>query len=86
MFRLTVAGHDRRLPAAIVWDVADPGRGTSSNAKVAGTVTRDGDSWVAYLRLEDPPGLSPITTVGRYPTVEAAQIATDEVWTARGPS
>jgi hypothetical protein len=30
--------------------------------------------------LEDPPGLSSITTVGRYPTVEEAQVATDEVW------
>jgi hypothetical protein len=38
--------------------------------------------WVAYLRLEDPPGLSPITTVGRFDTIEAAQ-ATDEVWAAR---
>jgi hypothetical protein len=25
---------------------------------------------LAYVRLEDPPGLSPITTVGRYATVE----------------
>jgi hypothetical protein len=39
--------------------------------------------WVAYLRLEDPPGLSPITTVGRFDTIEAAQVATDEVWAAR---
>jgi hypothetical protein len=39
--------------------------------------------WVAYVRLEDPPGLSPITTIGRYATVEAAQLATDEVWAAR---
>jgi hypothetical protein len=39
--------------------------------------------WVAYVRLEDPPGLSPITTVGRYDTVEAAQVATDEAWAAR---
>jgi hypothetical protein len=39
--------------------------------------------WVAYVRLEDPPGLSPITTVGRFGTVEAAQVATDEVWAAR---
>jgi hypothetical protein len=38
---------------------------------------------VAYLRLEDPPGLSPITTVGRYDTVEAVQLATDEMWAAR---
>jgi hypothetical protein len=39
--------------------------------------------WVAYLRLEDPPGLSPITTVGRFDTVEAAQLAADEVRAAR---
>jgi hypothetical protein len=38
---------------------------------------------VPYVRLEDPPGLSPITTVGRYDTVEAAQVATNEVWAAR---
>lgn len=28
--------------------------------------------WVAYLRLEDPPGMSPIATVGRFDTVEEA--------------
>jgi hypothetical protein len=39
--------------------------------------------WVAYVWLEDPPGLSPITTVGRYTTVEEAQVATDEVWASR---
>jgi hypothetical protein len=39
--------------------------------------------WVAYQRLEDPPGLSPITTVGRYSTLEAAQVATNQVWAAR---
>jgi hypothetical protein len=38
---------------------------------------------VAYVRLADPSGLSPITTVGRYATVEAAQLVTDEVWAAR---
>jgi hypothetical protein len=53
------------------------------NSKIRGTVTVDGEAWVAYLRLEDPPGLSPITTVGRYPAVEEAQVATDEVWAAR---
>jgi hypothetical protein len=57
-----------------------PGRGIS---KIRGTVTRDGDGWLAYLRLQDPPGLSPITTVGRLNTVEAAQVATDEVWAAK---
>ena len=43
----------------------------------------DSEGWVAYLRLGDPPGLSPITTVGRFATVEAAQVATDEVWASR---
>jgi hypothetical protein len=33
--------------------------------------------WLAYVRLEDPPGLSPITTVGRFATVDEAQIAAD---------
>ena len=36
--------------------------------------------WLAYVRLEDPPGPSPITTVGCYDTVEEAQVATDEMW------
>jgi hypothetical protein len=36
--------------------------------------------WVAYVRLENPPGLSPMTTVGSYDTVETAQVATNEVW------
>jgi hypothetical protein len=30
-----------------------------------------------------PAGLSPITTVGRFTTVDEAQVATDEVWAAR---
>ena len=38
---------------------------------------------VAYVRLEDPPGLSPITTIGCYATVEAAHVATDRVWASR---
>jgi hypothetical protein len=46
-------------------------------------MTADGQRWLAYLRLEDPPGLSPITTIGRFDTVEAAQLATDEAWAAR---
>jgi hypothetical protein len=33
--------------------------------------------------LEDPPGLSPITTIGRFASVEEAQVATDEVWAVR---
>jgi hypothetical protein len=53
------------------------------DSKIRGTVTRDGDGWVAYLRLEDPPGLSPITTVGRCDSIEGAQLATDEVWASR---
>jgi hypothetical protein len=53
---------------------------STRDSKIRGTVTRDGDGWVAYLRLEDPPGLSPIATVGRLGTVEAAMAATDENW------
>jgi hypothetical protein len=37
----------------------------SWNGKLHGTVTLDGDGWLAYVRLEDPPGLSCVTTVGR---------------------
>jgi hypothetical protein len=54
--------------------------------KIRGTVTRDGDGWLAYVRLEDPPGLSPITTVGRFDSVEEAQVAADEVWASRSRS
>jgi hypothetical protein len=32
------------------------------------------------VRLEDPACLSPTTTVGRFDTVEAAQVTTDDVW------
>jgi hypothetical protein len=35
------------------------------------------------VRLEDPPGLSPITTVGRYATVDEAMVVADEVWASR---
>jgi hypothetical protein len=55
----------------------------SGDSKLHGTITVEADGWLAYVRLEDPPGLSPITTVGRYATVEEAQVATDEVWAAR---
>jgi hypothetical protein len=41
--------------------------------------------WVAYQRLEDPPGLSPITTVGRFPSVEEAKVAINNMWAARSP-
>jgi len=56
----------------------------SSGSQPRGTVMLETSGrWVAYVRLEDPPGLSPITTVGRFATVDEAQIATDEVWTSR---
>jgi hypothetical protein len=53
----------------------------SWRSKPRGTVMLESATgrWVAYLRLGDPPGLSPITTVGRFDTVEEAQVATDEV-------
>jgi hypothetical protein len=47
------------------------------------TITLDSQGWLAYVRLEDPPGLSPITTVGRYDSVEEAQVATDDAWAFR---
>jgi hypothetical protein len=53
------------------------------DSNIRGTVTRDGDGWVAYFRLGDPPGLSPIATVGRFGTVDAAMVATDEMWASR---
>jgi hypothetical protein len=58
---------------------------TASSATTTGSSwpTAELGRWLAYLRLEDPPGLSPITTVGRYNSVEEAQVATDEVWTCR---
>jgi hypothetical protein len=57
----------------------------SSGSQPRGTVMLESSTgrWVAYVRLDDPPGLSPITTVGRYDTVEAAQVATDGMWAAR---
>ena len=55
----------------------------SSGSQPRGTVMLEASGrWVAYVRLEDPPGLSPITTVGRFDTAEAAQVATDEAWAA----
>jgi hypothetical protein len=74
----------------LTWRQLDPRHWSGTwNTKIHGTITADGDRWLAYVRLEDPPGLSPITTVGRFATVEEAQVATDEVWASRyllGPS
>jgi hypothetical protein len=39
--------------------------------------------WRADIGLEGPPGLSPITTVGRFATVEAAQLAVAGTWASR---
>jgi hypothetical protein len=57
----------------------------SSGSQPRGTVMLESSTgrWVAYVRLEDPPGLSPITTVGRFDTVDEAQLATDQVWATR---
>jgi len=53
------------------------------NGKLRGTITADGGRWFAHVRLEHPSGLSPITTVGGYATLEEARVATDEVWASR---
>jgi hypothetical protein len=92
-----VGGDWRRFEYA--WQAPDPepedGRGLTWRqltprhwsgtweTKIRGNVTLDSECWVAYVRLEDPPGLSPITTVGRFATGEAARVATDELWVAR---
>jgi hypothetical protein len=55
----------------------------SWGSQLRGTVTLGADGWIAYLRLDDPPGLTPITTVGRFDTVEEAQVASDDVWAAQ---
>jgi hypothetical protein len=39
--------------------------------------------WIAYVRLDEPPGLSPISDVGRYPTADEAMVAVDEAWASR---
>jgi hypothetical protein len=75
------APRTRRGPG-LTWRQLDARHWSGSwNGKLHGTVTADGNRWLAYVRLEDPPGLSPITT--RFATVEEAQVATDEVWAAR---
>jgi hypothetical protein len=50
-----------------------------------GTVMRERATgrWLAYVQLEEPSGLSPITTVGCFNTLEEAQVATDDVWASR---
>jgi hypothetical protein len=55
----------------------------SWNGKLHGTITLDSEGWLAHVRPEDPPRLSPITTIGRFATVEEAQVATDEGWASR---
>jgi hypothetical protein len=81
--RVQVVATDTPL-TGLTWRQLTPRHWSGTwESKIRGTVTRDAEGWVAYLRLEDPPGLSPITTVGRFDTVEAAQLATDEVWAMR---
>jgi hypothetical protein len=69
----------------LVWRETGPDYWSGSWAShPRGTVMLESSGrWIPYLRLEDPPGLSPITTVGRYDTAEEAQVAVDEVWAGR---
>ena len=53
------------------------------NTQLRGSVHVEGDGWLAYLRLGNPPGVSPITTVGRFATADEAMVATDDVWASR---
>jgi hypothetical protein len=70
----------------IARSIRDCGSGLSGAPNGQGLGLRTGGTagaaycpiWLAYVRLEDPRGLSPITTLGRFDTVDEAQIATDE--------
>jgi hypothetical protein len=73
----------RRRPG-LTWRQLTPRHWSGSwNGKLHGTITAEADRWLAYVRLEDHPGLSPITAVGRFATVDEAQVATDEVCASR---
>jgi hypothetical protein len=89
-FQRRQALRSRTRGPGLVWRETGPDYCSGSwRSQPRGTVMLESATgrWVACLRLEDPPpGLSPITTVGRYDTVDAAQVATDEVWAARSPS
>jgi hypothetical protein len=67
----------RGRPRLLVGFLAQPAAGHRSCSS-----PRTG-RWVAYLRLEHSPGRSPITTLGRFSSVEDAQVPTDEVWVPR---
>jgi hypothetical protein len=77
LFQPRCARADRRVPHAEL-------------ARHSSRCSRGSANSTAHLR--DPrgsrsrPGTHPITTVGRYATVEAAQLATDEVWGRGGPA
>jgi hypothetical protein len=44
----------------LTWRQLTPRHWSGSwNGKLHGTITAEGDRWLAYVRLEDPPGLSP---------------------------
>jgi hypothetical protein len=55
----------------------------SWNGKLHGTITADGRRLARLRAARGPARLSTITTVGRFGTVEAAQVATDDVRAAR---
>lgn len=72
-------------PRGLPPDDSPPGDWSGSwNGKLHGTITAEADGWLAYVRLEEPHWpFAPITTVGRYDTVDEAHVATDEEWAAR---
>jgi hypothetical protein len=83
-FEFAWQAHEPDEGPGLTWRQLTPRHWSGTWAtKIRGTVTLDSDGWLVYVRLEDPPGLSPITTVGRFATVDEAQLATDEVWASR---
>ena len=51
--------------------------------RIHGTGTRDSGGWLALVRPGNPPGLSPITTVGRLASADEAMVGADGLWASR---
>jgi hypothetical protein len=81
--------HSARSPEpegpGLVWrETARNLRSGSCGSQPRGMVILESSGqWPAYVKLADPPGLSPVTPVGRFATAAEALLATDEIWTSR---
>jgi hypothetical protein len=75
------AGHEPHGPGLVGPETSADYWSCSWVSQPRGTVMLESapGRWVAYLRLANPPGVSPVSTVGRFDTVEEAHIAPDDV-------